>query len=61
MISGYNHNPLNPTVKNNVEVLFCPLLSDVRDITALFEDSQASPSCSSDKSGAKMKRVAEHL
>jgi hypothetical protein len=46
--------------KNNMGVLFCPMLPKIRMGTALFEGSQTSLTCTSQKSGMKIKIVMVH-
>jgi hypothetical protein len=40
-------------LKKNLKVSFCPVLSDIRNSTALFEGSHASSTCPSDHSNIK--------
>jgi hypothetical protein len=39
----------------NVKVLFCPVITDIQNSTALFQGSHASPACPSDEGTVKMK------
>lgn len=43
-----------------VKVLFCAILSDIQKNFALFEGSQASPTCPSDKSGIEIEMRKKH-
>ena len=52
---------LNPfkDVKKNMKVLFCPVLSNIQNSSALFQHSQASSTCLSGNS-FKMIMITEH-
>jgi hypothetical protein len=45
---------------NDVEVFFCVFFPDIRKSSGLFEGSEDSPACPSDKSNIKMKKGMEH-
>jgi len=53
-------NSLKNEVKHNVAVLLGPSLSDSRVSIALFEGSQDSPACPSDKSNMVIKMSVQH-
>ena len=42
-------NSFNYDTENNVEILFCPVLPDIRKKTAFLEGFQTSPACPYDK------------
>ena len=53
-------NSLKNEVKHNVAVLLCPSLPDSRVSIALFEGSQDSPACPSDRSNMEIKIRVQH-
>jgi hypothetical protein len=46
--------------QSNTEGRFCTLIADIRNSVTLFEGSQASPACPSDKTSTKTKMSVVH-